>query len=39
MINSFLIYRTPLNKELGLNIREFEAPAPAPKPTQTSLFD
>jgi uncharacterized protein YeaO (DUF488 family) len=28
-----------LNKELGLNIREFEAPAPAPKPTQTSLFD
>ncbi|MBR1785294.1 MAG: DUF488 family protein [Bacteroidales bacterium] len=28
-----------LNKELGLNIREYEAPAPAPKPTQTSLFD
>lgn len=28
-----------LNKELGLNIREFESPEPAPKPKQTSLFD
>ena len=27
-----------LNKELGLNISEFEAPAQTPQPKQTSLF-
>lgn len=28
-----------LNKELGLNIREFASPAPVQQPKQTSLFD
>ena len=28
-----------LNRELGLNIREFEAPNQSPKPKQPTLFD